>query len=278
MHPFELSSSAPTPPSIPSSSELFQYVEMLINQDGPSYRATHHVKRFIEGSELNIWKEPAFFAGPVNLYYAIQDWGFLGSRGFVVSGRKQLLAEKEKLEHLAKHAPGVAPELVRYLPGRGALVKRYIPGKTFREMGPREQAEAIPPIVDLVSQIHRTGIAIGDAHIKNAIHNDLADRYMWLGFSGHFSGVPVRQRADDLLKLAYSTFTETRDLGLAKQMARELANYGNPNNPNTQDTKNLAFYLAGGLVWSRRLQFATRFPDKEQYGEFQKVLLESLSK
>lgn len=257
-------------PRFPIVSEDVVYQAVFENPIGSSYKASHRVQKFLGNGEPLIWKQPAIIAGLKNLYYAVQDCGFLRSRTFFASGKDQLRAEAEKLVHLAEHMPGLAPKLLHYDPKRGAIVREYIRGETFREMNSQKQEEAIGPIVDLVGRIHKSGVAIGDAHVKNVIRDDLAGGHKWLDFDGRFDAVPIRAMADDLLKLAYSSFTETGDILLAEEMAGELELYPD------RDVKKVAAKRVEEMNWTPWLYFATRVSETE-HKRIKEILMSSLS-
>ncbi len=220
---------------------------------GPNFRATHLVHPFTYSAQDLIWKESRVSAAISNLYYAVQDAGFLGSRKFFATGRQLLEQEAEKLDILEGAEIQLAPRLLHFYEDKPVIVRSYVPGKTFREMDNVDRSRAIPDIVELAKRIHDEGIAIGDGHIKNAIEREDDRRMLWLGFSGVFDEKNLAlAQGRDLVKLAYSTFTETRDLPLAMEMAEAMSGYDN------REVQDHAAEIVDRLSYGPLLRFATR--------------------
>lgn len=234
------------------------------------YIGTHRVHQFSYSGEQVIWKQARKVAPIQNLVYAAQDWGFLGSRSFHETGLSMLKQEAKKLVALEDSVVQLAPYLYQFYSDQPALFKSYIGGTSFREMGLSTQKESIPHIVELVKRIHGEGIAIGDAHIKNAIRRVEDDAMLWLDFDGVFDEADLNvAKARDLVKLTYSTFTATRNRRLTLQIAETLADYGG------YYVKQAAIELMNNKSWSPILWYATRVSPAD-HKEISAELLRSL--
>ena len=234
------------------------------------FHASHNVRRFVYGGQDLVIKEPGLFASLINTYYAAQDADFLASRNYFVSGRSQINAEAEKLLFLQSQDLRLAPKLIDHNPKKGQLVREYIHGKTFRQMSIEEQLDSVHHIVSLVEKVHREGIAIGDAHVKNVMHSDCDGQYLWLDFDGRFDeSIPVIAQANDVIKLVYSTFTESKDMVLTRQMGESLGHYG------VEHVRNVARVLVDHIGYSPGLWWATRVSRKE-HRAIKELMMDSL--
>ena len=262
--------SSPSLPHFPSAQLIQVYTAAANEQFGPEFIATHNVHAFNYLSNPYVLKQANKFAVPINFYYAAQDAGFLKSRSFFATRNMQLLAEAKKLARLQNQCLDLAPKLYHFDRSKSTLIKSYIGGVTFREMNSDYQKKSLPGIVKLVQGIHDSGIAIGDAHIKNAIRRNSDHKFLWLDFDGCFAqDFSAKEKAHDLIKLVYSTFTETRDLDLALSAAEAMEKYVGG------FTRSTAVHVLNQLSYTPLLRFATR-TNRQQHNAIKGALIDVL--
>ncbi|MEA3378341.1 MAG: hypothetical protein U9Q69_01755, partial [Nanoarchaeota archaeon] len=65
-----------------------------------------------------------------------------------------------------------------------------------------------------LQRIHSKDVSIGDAHAKN-IFIDKNDKIYWLDYDGYFKKELITNKAIDILKFVYSTYTITQSYDIA---------------------------------------------------------------
>lgn len=186
---------------------------------GDNYRGTNIVFPVRFRNERYIVKKPRFTNFLAYAWYVLLDKLYYES-GMKFSGsRKAFHREAEKLRMLNGFC---APRLITH--ADGIIIREYIEGDDIRHMHDRIRRRAIEEGFNALVEIHRRGVVICDALVKNFVHN--SDGAYWNDFDGVFDESDlVRAKAVDVLKFVYSTYTCTRDGFLALHSAHLASSY-----------------------------------------------------
>ena len=192
---------------------------------GDNYRAINIVFPVMFEGEKYVVKKAGLLSSVVNLYYALQDGLFYQTRG-VGTATERLQREASCLKSLAGCS---APNICAYN------------GNT----------------------IHRKGVIVGDAHVKNILLSGY-DAY-WMDFDGYFYEQErfTALETIDILKFVYSTYSETRN----EKMTLHAAEVARSHYEFDQNTVDLD-------LSTLRLWFPTRIPiDGRLNKEIKQILL-----
>lgn len=172
---------------------------------GENYRATNIVFPVNFEGEKYIVKRAGPLSSLANFYYALIDGFFYQTRG-VGTAAKRIQREANCLDKLAGCG---APSLFAH--NKNTIVREYIDGTPFRNLSDSKRELALEEGFSSLKAIHRKGVIIGDAHVKNIILRNL-EAY-WADFEGLFYDKEGTDnlKAIDVLKFIYSTYSETRD-------------------------------------------------------------------
>ncbi len=185
-------------------------------RSGGSYKATNTVFPVNYENENYIVKIGSSLSSLANAYYTLIDKTFYGSRRLSTSAQR-FQREADILERLDGFR---APKLHAH--DKDILVRQYLQGTDFRSLSLDFQMLCLDGLVDTVSEFHGRDVVIGDAHVKNSFRCD--DGIYWLDFDGAFSSFGIiKDKALDILKLAYSTYTVTKNEDAALLMAETIA-------------------------------------------------------
>lgn len=214
-----------------------------------NYHASNIVFRVIwhEGN-VYIAKKPRLLSPAINAYYVFQDKFFFGTRR-LMGQKKALEREAEKMKTLdGLHSP----KLIAYR--NGILLREFLRG--FHLRSPAIPDENRPGLLEMaleaMERIHSKSVAVGGAHIKNSfLRTD--GSVCWFLSGAYDESNLTKAKAVDLLKFVYSSYTATRDGGLALHAARLASGYSN--NEVKAFAKSLIEPVSAARLW-----FPTRIP------------------
>ena len=225
---------------------------------GENYKATNIVFPVEFEGEKYVIKKAGFLSSLANIYYALQEGFFYQHRG-VGTASERLQREVNCLEKLAGCG---APSILAH--NKNIIVREYIDGTPFHNLSDLKRKTALEEGFHSLRAIHRKGVIVGDAHVKNILLSGY-DAY-WTDFEGYFYEQEKIStlKAIDVLKFVYSTYSETRDEKitiLAAEIARSHDEFS--------EIQELVKYDLSAL----RLWFPTRIPINGQLNKQIKEIL-----
>ena len=130
---------------------------------GDNYRAINIVFPVMFEGEKYVVKKAGLLSSVVNLYYALQDGLFYQTRG-VGTATERLQREASCLKSLAGCS---APNICAY--NGNTIVREYLDGTPFRDLSDSKREIALMEGFSSLQAIHRKGVIVGDAHVKNIL-------------------------------------------------------------------------------------------------------------
>lgn len=172
-------------------------------------------------------KQPSLLSTLANALYTLEDKFFFGTRKLSTVQQRF----KREVGILKKLEGFYAPQLL--FNTNDIIVKEYLFGNDFRTLYRggsncpmrNRVTECLEKALEGMYQIHEQGIILGDAHVKNIFFTENRESY-WIDFDGVYDESDLeKNKACDLLKFIYSTFSVSRNRILTNYSARIASQY-----------------------------------------------------